>query len=551
MKTLVAGLAVVVMFVGAVEAATLHVPGEYAKIEEAMGVASDGDTIIVAPGVHTRLIDYLDPGHIAFWKNVTVTSTDPCDPCVVAATIIDAQGSEENLRQGVVFYSVGRDAVLAGVTITGGAAGTMGMSPGAAIACIESSPTISRCVIRDNGIYFAGMFEYSYGGGIHCGENSSPLITDCIIKDNTCGMGGAAVDCVGGGSPAIVDCIIEGNYSGWGAGGVEGSSASLAMTDCIVRGNRGTGIICQGSDTTISRCTIADNTYASAGGGVYCRDGSPTIEHCIIRGNQARSWDGGGSMAGGITCYNSSPNISNCIIAGNRADGSNDGGVWNAGYGGGVKSIANSNPTITNCVLWGNMADDEGGGVYGGAIMKDSILWGNSPDQIGSVGSPVVSYSDIQGSWPGVGNIADDPCFVDAVGGDYHLRLDSLCIDAGDPCTAAGGVDIDGFARVADGDGDGSAVVDMGADEVGVIGSWHSATQCHGDGDGDGDVDTVDWPAFRDAFGWAYPYASYDVRGDLDRDADVDTADWPSFRDHFGWPVPADCVYDGVWPPVD
>ena len=52
MKTLMGGLAVVVvmMLVGAIEAATLHVPGEYPKIEEAMGVASDGDTIIGSSG---------------------------------------------------------------------------------------------------------------------------------------------------------------------------------------------------------------------------------------------------------------------------------------------------------------------------------------------------------------------------------------------------------------------------------------------------------------------------------------------------------------------
>ena len=31
----------------------------------------------------------------------------------------------------------------------------------------------------------------------------------------------------------------------------------------------------------------------------------------------------------------------------------------------------------------------------------------------------------------------------------------------------------DGLARVADGDGDGVAIVNMGADEVGVISSWH------------------------------------------------------------------------------
>ena len=45
----------------------------------------------------------------------------------------------------------------------------------------------------------------------------------------------------------------------------------------------------------------------------------------------------------------------------------------------------------------------------------------------------------------------------------------SECIDAGDPTFDGEGLfDIDGDWRVLDGDGDGQAVVDMGADEFGV-----------------------------------------------------------------------------------
>jgi hypothetical protein len=98
----------------------------------------------------------------------------------------------------------------------------------------------------------------------------------------------------------------------------------------------------------------------------------------------------------------------------------------------------------------------------------NSILWGNSPAQIESLeGEPSASYSNIQGGWPGDGNINADPQFVlhsswDPNGtpddpsddvfveGDYHLRseagrwdssaeqwvfddITSPCIDAGDP----------------------------------------------------------------------------------------------------------------------
>ena len=38
-------------------------------------------------------------------------------------------------------------------------------------------------------------------------------------------------------------------------------------------------------------------------------------------------------------------------------------------------------------------------------------------------GTVTVSYSDIQGNWPGSGNIDADPCFADPSTGDYHLKL--------------------------------------------------------------------------------------------------------------------------------
>ena len=79
---------------------------------------------------------------------------------------------------------------------------------------------------------------------------------------------------------------------------------------------------------------------------------------------------------------------------------------------------------------------------------------------------------------------------------------------------------------------------------------WEYDTQCHGDTDGDGDVDTVDWPTFRDAFGYAYPDAQYHPCGDMDHDGDVDTVDWPEFRDNFGYSAVADCTPGGIWPPI-
>ena len=100
----------------------------------------------------------------------------------------------------------------------------------------------------------------------------------------------------------------------------------------------------------------------------------------------------------------------NCILAGNTADL----------HGGGMHN-QNSSPAVVNCTFSSNQA-----GVGGGMMNNQSsptvtncILWGNTPDEIyESSGDSVVNYSDVQGGWPGIGNINDDPAFIDFEGPD-------------------------------------------------------------------------------------------------------------------------------------
>jgi hypothetical protein len=66
----------------------------------------------------------------------------------------------------------------------------------------------------------------------------------------------------------------------------------------------------------------------------------------------------------------------------------------------------------------------------------------------------------------GEGNINADPLFVDPSNNDFHLQTTSPCIDKGN--NSALGIpntDFEGDSRIVDGDSDGTATVDMGADE--------------------------------------------------------------------------------------
>ncbi len=206
-------------------------------------------------------------------------------------------------------------------------------------------------------------------------------------------------------------------------------------------GTLGGGIYCLLSSPTITNNVIAENS-AFKGGGIYCIFfSSPIIINNVIAGNSA-SWEGGG-----IYCeFLSSPTIKNDTIAGNSA----------SLRGGGIYCLF-SYPTITNNIITGNTSNSGGGGIHSSYLSSSYItyndVWENNPQ-------------DYSGCEAGIGCISEDPKFVDKILADYKLRAGSPCIDAGD--IEASGLpefDLDGYPRIVDGDGDGFAVVDMGAFE--------------------------------------------------------------------------------------
>ena len=94
--------------------------------------------------------------------------------------------------------------------------------------------------------------------------------------------------------------------------------------------------------------------------------------------------------------------------------------------------------------------------------MKNCIFWANTGGSFSGTEVPVVTYSNVEGGYSGIGNINADPRFVqlgyqdtsgDWVGGDFHLLPDSPCIDSGDPSFVyqPDETDLDGNPRVMNG----------------------------------------------------------------------------------------------------
>jgi predicted outer membrane repeat protein len=250
------------------------------------------------------------------------------------------------------------------------------------------------------------------------------------------------------------------------------------VTNCVFSGNSGQeggGMYNKSSNPTVTNCTFSGNSGAT-GGGMLNHNSSPRVTNCIFSGNSAYS--GGGMYADTMGRATSDSTVTNCTFNGNSAE-----------WGGGMLISYDLTMTITNCTFNGNSAD-YGGGIYSDALrltITNCILWGNTARTEPQIHAPftdftTVTYSDVQGGWPGEGNVDADPCFMDADGADNIVGTEddipsllpgSACADAGNNDAVPPDVifDLYGDPRFADDPyaqdtGHGTApIVDMGAYE--------------------------------------------------------------------------------------
>jgi len=246
--------------------------------------------------------------------------------------------------------------------------------------------------------------------------------------------------------------------------------SGFTITNGSPQGANGGGVNCVGSSPRIGKNTITKNSVGSRGGGIYCTDGSPVIVDNVISKNTSER--GGG----GICCENCSPLIKNNIVSGNHTGPlGNGGGIYcslsiatisnniiidntSSDFGGGIFNSLSSPSIITNNTIVGNFSSFGGGGIRSeSSTIVNTIFRSNTPNQIS--GSATVAYCNVQGGWPGTGNIDADPLFAGAGHDDYHLTWDSPCRHAGENSSVIEADDFEGDPRIVGGS------VDMGADE--------------------------------------------------------------------------------------
>lgn len=420
-------------------AATLNVPGDYPTVQAALDAAAEGDEIVVAPGAYPESLQFRGP-------NVVLRSTDPLDPAVVSATVLNASMVNPPNRPAVVIFSgqEGPSCRLAGFTVLLG--GSDSWDAGGGISGNGTRATIENCVIQDcvadfggaigdcNGLIRGCVIERNRGkrgaGGLYRCQGE---IRECQIRENVSESDGGAFSSCNG---LIVANEILNNQAARAGGGLYNCAGEIlnntlsnntaesggGLSNCAAReisGNRiqfnkatqrGGGLYSCWAE--IRHNEILENEAGLEGGGIYGSVRS-LVENDLLRNRAAN----GGGLHGGANLildndfveneaqyqggglWISSGTVTDCLIEGNRTgpEGQGGGVYMNGGTlyrcwikenssqrGGGV--FIPSSGDLSNCFFSGNTASLRGGALQGGKVENCTFVKNRAPEGSASAG---------------------------------------------------------------------------------------------------------------------------------------------------------------------
>jgi len=309
------------------------------------------------------------------------------------------------------------------------------------------------------------------------------LYTNATLDGFTVRNGCATNGSGGGGgiranNSKVYNCRIENNVSTNADGaGINAQSSRCLVTNCQIIGNVITGAAGAGvyavAGASISSCEIASNRSLGTiyGVGVRLRSGS-IVSNCIIYANTATN--SSTEIYGGGVCTYESSIVRNSLIYGNRVT-SGGGGIW-------VFAIEGSSyePKIQSCTVVSNYSSGSGAGIrisgyyHNTTYVENTISYYNTGNADSNLyyhpahsGLYVIANSCIAPTSAilanisiNTGNIQSNPGFVNWSNGNYRLKVDSPCVNAGtNQSWMTNAYDLGGAQRIRYG------TVDMGAFE--------------------------------------------------------------------------------------
>ncbi len=268
----------------------------YHTIQEGIDASHPGNVIVVSSGTYQENI-------VLDGKSITLRSSDPENPSVVASTVIDGGGSD------VVKFQGGDESTLQGFTIRNGDIGIMVHGSTAIITDNtitgneESGIRIysATAEITDNTI--EGNGEH----GIEIGLGATATITDNTIEGN----GEHGIMVISFARAEITKNTIIGNERGIGIS----HSSTATITNNEITGNEMDGIAVSGGEDPggESTATITDNRITGNGwNGIAVHDSEVTITHNRITGND---------FIGIVLSFSADATINNNEITGNVLNG--------------------------------------------------------------------------------------------------------------------------------------------------------------------------------------------------------------------------------------
>lgn len=311
----------------------------------------------------------------------------------------------------------------------------------------ESRPDFESVEIMHNGK------DGINGGGIY--SDGDCFFSNCNISYNYAQNGGGIYAVPYGFEQVEVsNCIISNNIAleaGGGLyiadGGVDLSNSDIFFNTALIGGGA-YFFYCYYPITTFNAVEISQNQADQNGGGIYVH----LAENISIPGTKIHNnmaLNGAGVYINNLEYLGDF--LKNLLINSNHAS-SKGGGIY-------LNDVLNwglPTPICHSLTITENIANTSGGGISyevtnGDAlIFKNTILWANSDEINDPFDKIEVFYSDIQGGWPGTGNIDADPLFVDPENGNFNLSWLNFPLDdyTKSPCIGSGadGVDMGAYA---------------------------------------------------------------------------------------------------------